>query len=220
MFLLGSASLSLVLYLLLMLLLKKFAARGSGCIIRPEPLNHGKQSPLSPPHFHFSLLSLTSNRRAKKAKRREATEKEDGGRKEVHEETREVTWWEEKATYRMKRGGKDLCFYFIYLFILNQAQHAFPANFVQQNNARVGRWKRSVLLSGCRLQLALLPSWSAWICTQLSSCLSGRLSLSPREIRPRSDPAYLHTQAQSAHWKKKHTSTQTHTHTRNTHANT
>lgn len=214
MFLFGSASLSLVLYLLLMLILKKFAARGSGCIIRPEPLNHGKQSPLSPPHFHFSLLSLTSNRRAFKKKRREATEKEDGGRKELQEETREVMWWEGKASYKMneflRREEERIYVFILFFFFLNQAQRAFPANFVQQHNARVGRWKRSVLLSGCRLQLALLPSWSAWICTQLSSCLSGRLSLSPREIRPRSDPAYLHTQAQSAHLKK--TTTPAHTH--------
>lgn len=213
MFLFGSASLSLVLYLLLMLILKKFAARGSGCIIRPEPLNHGKQSPLSPPHFHFSLLSLTSNRRAlKKRGERRLKRRTAGGRKFKRkrerwcdERGRRVTRW--MSSWEERRKGSMYLFSF---FFLNQAQRAFPANFVQQNNARVGRWKRSVLLSGCRLQLALLPSWSAWICTQLSSCLSGRLSLSPREIRPRSDPAYLHTQAQSAHLKK--TTTPAHTH--------
>ena len=122
-----------------------------------------------------------------------------GGRKFTRKRER----WRDERRRRLTGWREEERIYvfilFIYSFILNQAQHAFPANFVQQNNARVGRWKRSVLLSGCRLQLALLPSWSAWICTQLSSCLSGRLSLSPREIRPRSDPAYLHTQAQSAH---------------------
>lgn len=128
------------------------------------------------------------------------------------ERGRRVTRW--MSSWEERRKGSMYLFSF---FFLNQAQRAFPANFVQQNNARVGRWKRSVLLSGCRLQLALLPSWSAWICTQLSSCLSGRLSLSPREIRPRSDPAYLHTQAQSAHLKKNNN---TSTHTWNAHGNT
>ena len=135
-------------------------------------------------------------------------------------------WWEEKASYKMneflRREEERIYVFLFFSFFLNQAQRAFPANFVQQNNARVGRWKRSVLLSGCKLQLALLPSWSAWICTQLSSCLSGRLSLSPREIRPRSDPAYLHAQAKSAHLKKKQQHQHTHTHMKHTwqHINT
>lgn len=144
MFLFGSASLSLVLYLLLMLILKKFAARGSGCIIRPEPLNHGKQSPLSPPHFHFSLLSLTSNRRALKKKRREATEKEDGGRKEVQEETREVMWWEGKASNKMNeflRREEERIYVFILFFFLKSSPTCIPSKLCSTKQCPCGSMK-------------------------------------------------------------------------------
>lgn len=45
---------------------QKFAARGRGCIIRPELLNYKEQPPLSSPQFYFSLHSIRNNGDAKK----------------------------------------------------------------------------------------------------------------------------------------------------------
>lgn len=45
---------------------QKFAARGRGCVIRPELLNHKEHPLLSSPQFYFPLRSIRSNGDAKK----------------------------------------------------------------------------------------------------------------------------------------------------------
>lgn len=157
----------------LMLSLIKFAAWGSGCIIMPELLNQKEQSPPSSPHFYVFLLSLTSNRKPIES-RREPTEKgqEEGswrrkGRADVTRGERRDTRW---MSALGERRGESLYFFSIKSTCIRK-------EFCTTKTTVVWVDKRAPRCSWLHF-----PCWSYWICTQMSSCLPGRLSLSPKKL--------------------------------------
>ncbi len=91
------------------------------------------------------------------------------------------------------------------LYSLESSQLAFTANSAQQNDASVGRWKDSMSLQTAVSFASQLECSNPHSTVKLSFWQIITLT---REIRPCSDPAYLHTQTQSTN-----TKTQEHTHT-------
>lgn len=149
-----------------------------------------------PPGSIFFLLHSSNGKRKKK--RKKPSERRLG----------KGSWRGAVMRVEEKSGLQDGCSFEERRSIFFKWSGYASLIFLQEKHCQCGSIKISVLHSGFKLQLVLLPSWSSGISTQLSSFLSSRLSLLPWEMRPRNDPVYLHLQAQSA---LKNTSTYTNT---------